>query len=254
MCSRTVPGSLVLCKSADVKPCVRLQQAQRYDGWIEPRLVSAAAALFLISTLKDLARNVERVVQTKLSNFVGRTGAAMSWSNHRQAGASVAVPLCLNSIPHAHPVEPLCQEWWNPHQLALQPADNASAARWPAAVSTIDHFTDISLWPSGTATGRSCSPNFHTSVARPESQLSTSHVIRPVRTSYPMDPSTLPCFVLNFFDLLLSSISSLLVDFLLDVRVWRDQIRWICQEAVSDNQTTEHYACRDQLARLMQFK
>jgi hypothetical protein len=53
---------------------------------------------------------------------------------------------------------------------------------------------------------------------------------------------------------LLASISSLLVDFLLDVRVWRGQIRWICEEAVSDNQTTEQYACRDQLARLMQFK
>jgi hypothetical protein len=106
----------------------------------------------------------------------------MSWSNHRQAGASVAVPLCLNSIPHAHPVEPLCHEWWNPHQLALQPADHASAARWPAAVSTIDHCTDIGLWPSGTATGRSCSPNFHTSIARPESQLSTSHVTRPFHT------------------------------------------------------------------------
>ncbi|CAM6020252.1 unnamed protein product [Sphagnum balticum] len=106
----------------------------------------------------------------------------MSWSNHRQAGASVAVPLCLNSIPHAHPVEPLCHEWWNPHQLALQPDDHASTARWPAAVSTIDHFTDISLWPSGTATDRSCSPNFHTSDARPESQLSTSHVTRPFHT------------------------------------------------------------------------
>jgi len=231
-----------------------LQQAERYDGWVEPRLVSAAAALFLISTLKDLVRN-EKVVQSKISNFVGRTGAAMSWSNHQQAGASVAVPPCLNSVPHiAHPVEPLCHDWWNPHQLALQPTDHASAARWPAAVSTIDHFTDISLWHSGTATGRSCSPNFHTSIARPESQLSTSHVTRPVRTSYPMDPQTLPCFVLKCFDLLLASISSLLVDFLLDVCVWRDQIRWICEEAVSEKQTTEHSACRDQLARLMQFK
>lgn len=99
----------------------------------------------------------------------------MTWRRSHEQGASVAVPRSLSSIPHAHPVPPLCHEWWNRHLAALQPHD-VSSVGWPTVAAAIP-FTDMSLRPGGTTAAAASSSNSQISTG-PDSPRSTSTVSR----------------------------------------------------------------------------
>ncbi len=100
---------------------------------------------------------------------------AMTWRRSHEQGASVAVPRSLSSIPHAHPVPPLCHEWCNRHLAALQPHD-VSSVGWPTVAAAIP-FTDMSLRPGGTTAAAASSSNSQISTG-PDSPRSTSTVSR----------------------------------------------------------------------------
>jgi hypothetical protein len=100
---------------------------------------------------------------------------AMTWRRSHEQGASVAVPRSLSSIPHAHPVPPLCHEWWNRHLAALQPHDVCSMGCPPVAAAI--PFTDMSLRPGGTTAAAASSSNSQISTG-PDSPRSSSTVSR----------------------------------------------------------------------------